>query len=183
MGLTKPRIYAILGLDQHNERANTMDNKMKAFKFKQWTVTVNEADGKYNICNLGPDGKKQFYEIVVGEYGQPIIVAEPEYAFDTPPNLRYINAKGEHVRPDQMIAGVICQDGQRFSLTNAKNKGLEVKVNGDGSIQVNEEKWWLKTLFLKDKNRFRGYDAFCVREQPMGGVEVRILELGDLNLF
>ncbi len=160
-----------------------MSGKINTFKFKQWTLVANEADGKYNICNLGSDGQKQFYEVVSGEYGQPTIIAEPEYAFDTPANLLYVNAKGEGVKPDQpdqKIAGVVCKDGPRFSLTNAKSKGVVIKANDDGSIQVGEEKWWLATLFLKDKNRIRNYDAYCVRQQPE---KVRILELGDLDLF
>ncbi len=155
-------------------------NKFSVFKFKQWTVTANQADEKYNICNIDSDGKKQFYEIVSGEYGQPIIVAEPELAFVPPQTLMYVDAKFEQTRPDQRIAGIICQFGPRFSLTNAKSKGVVIKVNADGSIQVGEEKWWIATLFLKDKNRIRNYDAFCVRAKPN---YIRILELGDINLF
>jgi len=152
---------------------------MTCFKFKQWTLVANEADEKYNICNLGSNGEKQFYEIVPGKYGEPIIVAEPDLAFDTPPNLRYVNAKGEKVQPDQKIAGIICDDGQRFSLSNAKSKGIEIKVNYDGSIQVGNDRFFLVTLFLKDKNRVRNYDAYCTRGQVIPA-QVRIVELGDL---
>lgn len=150
------------------------------FRFRQWMLEVNEGTASYNIYNHGSNGERQFYEVVPGKYGEPIIVAEPEYAFDVSVNLCYVNAKGDAVVPDQQIAGIICQDGPRFSLTNAKNKGVVIRANEDGSIQVGEEKWWLATLFLKDKNRFRGYDAYCVRQQPE---KVRILELGDLNFF
>lgn len=153
---------------------------MKGFRFKQWTLTANEADEKYNICNLGPNGEKQFYEIVNGKYGEPIIVAEPEYAFDPPASLMYLDAKFEPTKPDQKIAGIVCQFGPRLSLTNAKKQGVVIKANGDGSIQVGDEQWWVATLFLKDKNRIRNYDAFCVRVKPN---YIRILELGDINLF
>ena len=150
-------------------------------RLKQWTVDVNDTTGEYRICNLGPNGEKQYYEVVAGKYGEPIIVAEPDLAFYTPTNLLYVKAKGEGMSaPDQKIAGIICQDGPRFSLTNAKSKGVVIKTNDDGSVQVGEEKWWLTTLFLKDKNRFRGYDAYCVRQQPEN---VRVLELGDIDLF
>lgn len=148
-------------------------------RLKQWTVDVNDTTGEYRICNLGLNGEKQFYEVVPGKYGEPIIVAEPDLAFDPPTNLLYVNAQRAETTPDQKIAGIICKDGPRFSLTNAKSKGVAIKVNEDGSIQVGEKKWWLVTLFLKDKNRFRGYDAYCVREQPEN---VRVLELGDLDL-
>jgi len=153
-------------------------------KHGQWMVEMKEGNGGgYNIYKLDPNGEngeKQFYEVVPGKYGEPIIVAEPTLAFDPPANPLYVNAKWGEAKPDQKIAGIICQDGPRFSLTNAKSKGVAVKVNEDGSIQVGEGKWWLVTLFLKDKNRFRGYDAYCVREQPGN---VRILELGDIDFF
>ena len=147
----------------------------------QWTVYVVE-EGNYNIYNLDPNNrKKRFFEVVMTKpHGQPVIVAEPDLAFDAPVNLLYLNAKGDAVKPDQKIAGIICQNGPRFSLSNALAKGVLIKVNEDGSIQVGEEKWWLASLFSKDKNRIIGYDAFCVREQPQ---KVTIRELGDLNLF
>jgi hypothetical protein len=169
---------------QTKKGGRAMSDDIHSFKFKQWTMVVDKADEKYNICNVGSDGKKQFYEIIVGEYGQPIIVAEPGYAFDAPANLRYVDAKGKMVRPAQQIAGIICKDGPRFSLTNAKKQGVEIKTNDDGSIQVGNQAWWIKTLLVKDKNRIINYDAFCVPRDawptPLG---VQILELGDLNLF
>lgn len=162
---------------QNRERTKTM-----VFKHGQWMVHTQEGNGGgYNIYNLDPDtGKKRFYEVVPGKFGEPIIIAEPDLAFDAPANLCYINAKFEVVKPDQKIAGIICQDGPRGSLTNLKTQGKPVAVNEDGSLQIGEEKWWLSTLFLKDKNRFCGYDAFCVRER---WETVDILELGDLDLF
>ena len=148
----------------------------------QWTFDVDEATGTYNIYNRGPNGEKQFYEVVPGKYGEPIIVAEPELAFDPPANLRYDNVKGAVVVPDQKIAGIVCQNGPRGSLTNLQKQVKKpVTVNEDGSLQIGEEKWWIVKLLLKDKNRIRNYDAFCVRQKPLG--EVRIIELGDLNLF
>ncbi|MBI2037785.1 MAG: hypothetical protein HYT15_02540 [Candidatus Magasanikbacteria bacterium] len=147
---------------------------------KQWTIKVDETTGDYNVTNLGPNGERQFYMVSPGQYGQPIITAEPDLAFDAPSNLTYVNAKGETVTPSEKIAGIICQDGPRFSLTNAKNKGITVVVSDDGSIQIGNEVWHLVTLFSKDKNRVVNYDAYLVRQQP---AQVRVLELGDLNLF
>jgi hypothetical protein len=130
--------------------------------------------------NLGPNGEKRFYMISPGKYGEPIITPEPDLAFEVPATLTYINAKGEVVVPQEKISGIICKDGPRFSLTNAKKKGVKVQVNDDGSIQIDTETWWLATLFSKDKNRVRNYDAYLVREKP---AQVKMLELGDLDLF
>lgn len=149
-------------------------------KNKQWTVEIDETTGEYKIVNLGPDGERQYYMVSPGKYGEPIITPEPDLAFALPANLTYVNAKGEAVVPAEKISGIICKDSHRFSLTNAKSKGIEVKANDDGSIQIGTETWHVATLFSKDKNRVRNYDAYLVREKP---VQVKVLELGDLDLF
>lgn len=146
-------------------------------KYKQWDLLTDEE--KYNLCNLGPDGKKQFYEVVMGQYGQPLIVAEPDRAFPCPANLQYINAKGETAVPAEKIAGIICSDGKRFSLTNAANKGIKIEVQEDDSIKIDNEVWWIATLFQKDKNRIVNYDAYLVPAKPE---KVKILELADLTV-
>jgi hypothetical protein len=147
---------------------------------KQWIVDVSGTTGDYAIVNLGPNGERQYYMVSPGQYGQPVITAEPDLALDVPIGIEYVNAKGEAVMPGEKIAGIICQGGARYSLTNARNKGVKVKVNDDGSIQVGDEKWWIATLFSKDKQRIINYDAYLVRQQP---AQVKVLELGDLNLF
>ncbi|MBU0660796.1 hypothetical protein KKG22_01295 [Patescibacteria group bacterium] len=116
----------------------------------------------------------------MGKYGQPIIIAEPDLAFEAPSCLNYVDAKGEEATPSEKIAGIICKDGPRFSLSNAKKKGISVSVNDEGFIQIDNETWWISTLFCKDKNRIVGYDAYLVRMKPK---QVLILELGDLDLF
>lgn len=146
--------------------------------FKQWRIRF--LDGEYEFANIGPGGVRQFYMVVPGQYGQPIIVAEPDLAFDAPGMLDYIDAEGKVKRPDEKIAGIICKDGLRASITSAGHQGIKITVNDDGSIQVGDEAWWIATLFSKDKNRIVGYDAYLVRDRPES---VRILELGDLDLF
>lgn len=154
-------------------------------KHVQWTVDVDEGTGKYNIYNPGDNNEKRFYEIVAGKYGQPIIVAEPELAFDPPANLLYVNVNGENMKPDQKIAGIVCKNGPRLSLSNAKINGVEISVTGDNSsLWVDGQKYYIKTLFVKDKNRVIGYDAFCVSaDEQAYPTLVRVLELGDLDLF
>lgn len=144
-----------------------------------WTVEIDEK-GEYTIINLGPNGERRFYMVSPGKHGEPIITPDPDLAFEVPANLTYTNVKGETIVPAEKISGIICKDSHRFSLTNAKSKGIEVKVNDDGSIQIGEETWYLATLFSKDKNRIRNYDAYLVREKP---ARVKVLELGDLDLF
>lgn len=152
--------------------------------FGQWVIEGNDdtdsPDFGYEIYNPGPNGEKRFYRASPGKYWEPLLDPEPELAFNVPENFTFVNAKGEVIVPGEKISGIICQDGPRLSLTNAQKQGITIKVNDDGSIQVGEEKWWLTTLFQKDKNRIRNYDAYCVREKSE---TVRVLELGDLNLF
>jgi hypothetical protein len=150
------------------------------FQFGQWTLEVDEAAGTYEFYNRDLDtGVKRFFRVVPGPYSAPRVEPEPELAFG-PPNLKYQNAKGQEVVPDEKISGIICQGGIRASLSNLKSKGIAVTVNTDGSLQVGDEVWWLATLFSKDKNRFLNYDAYLVRNQPD---VVTVLELGDMNLF
>lgn len=153
---------------------------MKEFKFGQWTLEVDEAAGAYKIFNPGEDGKRKFYAVEQGKYGQPLIYADPDHAFDAPPNLTYVNAAGEKAQPTEKIAGIVCKDGPRFSLTNAASKGISVVQNNDGSIMIDGAVWYLVTLFQKDKNRVIGYDAYFSKEKPE---HVRIMELGDLDLY
>lgn len=164
-----------------------MSQPIKSFRHKQWTIDVDPSDESYEIYNRGSNGEKQFYKIVPGKYGEPLIVAEPDLAFDPPARLAYVDKTGLPVTPDQKIAGLICEDGRRFSLTHAKLKGIAIKVSDDDrSIQVGEEKWWLVTLLLKDKNRVRNYDAYCIpfsESEMHEPLAVRVLELGDLDLF
>lgn len=150
-----------------------------------WFVEVYKDNGYYEIFNVGPDDALRFYMVRAGQYGNPIIIAEPDLAFDVPSTLHCFNSKNEKVVPDQKIAGIICKDGPRLSLTNAKKQGIVVMAHpdGDGSLQIGEEKWWIRTLLLKDKNRIFNYDAFCIRDgEPRNGATM-LLELGDLDLF
>lgn len=149
-------------------------------KHKQWTVEIDEATGEYKIVSLGTSGEQQYYMVTPGKYGEPIITPEPDLAITVPADLIYVNSKGEAVVPAEKISGIICKDGHRLSLTNARNQDIVVKANDDGSIQVSTETWHVATLFSKDKNRVRNYDAYCVREKPD---RVRVIELGDLDLF
>lgn len=151
------------------------------FKYGQWALeAANEMKETYTIVNPGSDGERRFYMVTAGKFGQPIIVAEPDLSFAAPTCFKYVNAKGEATQPTEKIAGIICRDGIRTSLSGAKMKGVAISINADGSVQVGEEVWHLATLFQKDKNRIINYDAYLVREPRK---VVRILELGDLDLF
>ncbi|MFA6475387.1 MAG: hypothetical protein WCV88_04280 [Patescibacteria group bacterium] len=151
---------------------------MQEFSFVQWLLRVYT--DRYEILNLSATGVKRFYAVIMGKYGQPILVADPDLAFDVPTCFQYVNINGDPVNPTEKIAGIICKDGPRFSLTSALDKGVVVKPNSNGSIQVGDETWYPATFFSKDKNRIIGYDAFLVKERRE---IVRILELGDLDLF
>ena len=160
----------------------------RVHEFRQWRFEV-APDGAYRIINPGADGEQRFFTVVSGQYGEPIVVPEPELAFALPPHCRYVNAQGADVFPDQKISGLICRgaDGQvtlRVSLTNAKAKGLVWSMSEDGVLTVEGRSFVLYALVVKDRNRFRNYDAFF-RELPQsvkpdGAPSVRVLELEDL---
>lgn len=149
------------------------------YTYKQWTLSVGAE--AYSIENRDPSGgPRRFYMIKMGAFGQPVIVAEPDRAFEAPTNLVYVSATGEATAPSERIAGVICKEGPRLSLSNAAKQGIDVHLNEDGSVTVGNDVWWIATLFQKDKNRIIGYDAYLRRDRPE---TVRIIELGDLDLF
>jgi hypothetical protein len=143
--------------------------------YVQWLLNAGEES--YTISNLGPNSERRYYQVVMGKYGEPCFVAEPDLAFPCSEVLIYVNAKDETSVPDEKIAGIVCSDGQRFSLTNAKNKGILIVAQDDGSIKINDQTWWVKTLFRKDKNRIINYDAYLSKTKPE---KVRIIEMADL---
>lgn len=148
----------------------------QSFQFKQWTVEIDLKEESYRIHNNGGD----FYQAEMGAYGQPLIFADPKRAFDAPDSLSYVDASGNQAEPKEKIAGIVCKDGPRFSLTSAENKGIVIEHNDDGSISIDGEQWFLETLFRKDANRIIGYDGYYSKEQSQA---VKIIELGDLDLF
>ncbi|MCC6711324.1 MAG: hypothetical protein IT416_03160, partial [Candidatus Pacebacteria bacterium] len=145
------------------------ENKPLAeYQFKQWTFRF-WAD-RYEIVNLEPDGTERFYKVIKGKYGEPIIVAEPDRAYSSPENAEYANAKGETIpRPEGDISGIICQNengsvAHRFSLSNPKTPKFRVTKDGlilflkDEAGKVTKERWYLNTMFAKDKNRVKNHD-------------------------
>lgn len=171
-----------------------MTVKTLNFKNGQWAYLVTLSDEQYVKLLAGEldidmasmegfnlqDGVRAFYALVLGKYGQPLFIVEPDRAFECPSDLVYVDKLDKSATPEQKIAGIVCDGALRASLTNARKQGKPVAPNADGSIQVGDEVWWIATLFVKDKNRIFGYDAYLVRERPE---QVRVLELGDLDLF
>jgi len=149
-------------------------------RHRQWVISVHSRTGRYVISNPGPHEGRRYFMVVPGRDGEPIVVAEPDLALPVPSGFTYVDAQGKPVVPDQRIAGIVCQDGPRFSLTHARETGVWIGLQSDGSFLIDTDKWWPVTLFLKDRNRYRNYDAFLVRERRE---VVRVLELGDLSLF
>ncbi len=165
------------------------ENKPVAeYQFKQWTFRF-WAD-KYEIVNLEPDGTERFYKVIKGKYGEPIIVAEPDRAYASPENAEYANAKGETIpRPEGDISGIICQNengsvAHRFSLSNPKTPKFRVTKDGlilflkDEAGKVTKERWYLNTMFAKDKNRVKNHDGYYSRQKP---AKIKMVELQDLE--
>lgn len=167
------------------------ENKPLAeYQVKQWTFRV-WAD-RYEIVNLEEDGTERFYKVIKGKYGEPIIVAEPDRAFATPVDAVYVNAKGDEVEklPGD-ISGIICQEETgavtyRFSLSNPKTPkfrvtkdGLILFIKGENGV-VTQERWYLNTLFAKDKNRVKNHDGYYSRKKPK---KIKMVELQDLSFL
>jgi hypothetical protein len=153
------------------------------YHVKDWTVElmfVGDTLAYYRIYSEGPERNLKYYQIVMGQFCQPIVIQEPSLGLDCPSKLTCFNKNGDPVVPDQKIVGIVCKNGPRFSLTNAKAKGIVINVSEENHIQINGESWFINTLYMPDKNRLIGYVAFCSKEiNP----SVRVLEMGDLDLF
>lgn len=148
-------------------------------KFDQWTLRAD--DESYSAFNLGADGKKRFYEMQMGPYGNPIIIAEPDLAFPAPTTVEYVDKHGLAADPVEKIAGVVCKRAgeviHRFSLSNPNPK--EVGFENEGAeVIIEGVRWYLRWLFSKDKKRIINYDAFYAPEKPDS---VQIIELEDLD--
>jgi len=150
----------------------------------QWEIQRDEADpnGRYRIINRGPDGSLRFYMVRSGDYGQPLIVAEPSLGVACPTGVVYTHpTAGKVDRPCAKITGVIFKlaDGTvgRFSLSNAALQGSGWTLAEDGSLRMDGHILHLAAIFQKDGKRFEGLDAFFLPERPAA---VKFLELMDL---
>ncbi|HLG25660.1 MAG TPA: hypothetical protein VI588_02620 [Candidatus Gracilibacteria bacterium] len=161
---------------EHSEASQNTAGSVEK-KYNQWTLAAN--DNGYNIFNKDADGKKAFYEVAKGEkHGNPIVTVEPDRAFTVPNGVTCVDSRGVTVTPNEKIAGIICEDGPRFSLSSKDAPTFQVA--NDGIITVGDKKWHLATLFSKDKNRFINYDAYFAKKRSD---KVRVLELADLPLY
>jgi hypothetical protein len=143
----------------------------------------------------------RFYAAVKVGDQPPVFVPEPTLAFQVSDELVYVDVDGRELayvnvdgrmnnRPNGKISGIICQGGHRFSLSAAVFKSIKWAVNQDGSVTIDGEVWWPATLVNKDQNRYQqfgpageiwqNFDAYLVRVKRD---VVRVLELGDLDLF
>lgn len=152
------------------------------FKFGQWTLRVGPEG--YEIVNLGPKGERRYYRVEPGKYGQPLMDQEPDLALPVPSGLNYRrmsvgNREPQAMTSDDKIVGVVCQNGPRFSLTNAKDKGVDIRMNPDGSIQVGDKTWWPVILLCPDGQRFTPHRwvAHLISFQPK---IVYVGEMADL---
>lgn len=170
-----------------------------AFKTKQWTVVkepaastddtnANEAEtevASYAIVNLSEDGRRRFYQVVSGQFGEPIMHPEPDRALALPSDVAYVHASsGEALTPKGKISGILLKNAAgeivgRYSLTNAAEQGIGIKLYDDGSLTVDGEKYYLRSLLTKDKNRILNFDGFF-SEEPQA--QVKVWELADLPL-
>jgi hypothetical protein len=149
--------------------------------YRDWSVSV------LNNCYLIDNNNGGHYRVVTGRDGEPLFDVEPRRAIPVPSCFRYQNKAGYDIPYTTLkIGGIIAKEGGlvrvRGSLTGLGKKGISVHVCGDGAFLLGEDEcpWYLQTIFIKDKDLFRGgLDAFFGRN-PVG--IVKVLELEDLDL-
>jgi hypothetical protein len=152
----------------------------------QWEALTQRDDDNqvvaYCIVNRSPTGQRQFYDVIAGKFGEPLMRKEPDQALPVPSGLQYVR-DGAHVVPDQRIAGCVVKDGskviERFSITNAIKKGRSVTLSDMGELTVDGNRYFLTALFSADRNRVKNYDAFF-STRPETGPPIRLVELEDL---
>ena len=150
-----------------------MENK----QIVQWTYPDAKNPGDAIAFNKNENDEKVFYEVEVGKYGQPIIVQEPDLAFELPENT----GDGK-----QKIAGIVTDDGQRFSLSNAKAKGISLQWYKDEMVlEINRKAYYLHFIYEPDKNRIMNYVGFFSKNRKDKEDEVKVYEMADVleNFF
>jgi len=153
------------------------------FKIQEWLWQAIIGDNGapevriYNSQNF----VKKFYEIIMGKYFQPVIVQEPDLAFELPKDI----GDGK-----QKLAGIITDDGQRFSLTNYLQQNnlttdeLESQWNKDEmSLKIKDEIYYLQFLYEPDKNRIINYVGLLSKNKRIGYVHVYEMELLLTSLY
>lgn len=173
-------------------------------KIGQWVLKLtgkggqSVADGdeieSYEISNPAPDGSKRFYEVVPGQFGQPLIVQEPSGGIPLPPGLGYKDPFGASVGvPTGRIVGAVFQredgrvaqgaDGKplRFSLSNPY--APELGTMDSGQLTLNGELWRLVRVHHADRGRIQGWVAFFrPAAQTPSGFAVIVSELENVGV-
>ncbi len=152
----------------------------------QWSYVVD--GGVFTAFNPDPANTTvhRWYDLVVGQYGEPLIRQEPELGLPIPPGLHYLDPADQPTTPDPRmhIHGIVCcEPGNpspvyRGSFSNFVKLGIPYAINADGTITVNGETWYIHALANADKGRILGYFAVAGRT-PVQSVYVR--ELGDMS--
>lgn len=147
------------------------------FGNEQWIVRLDEPDGQYSIRRTGPN---QRYDIVNGKNGQPQVRLEPALSFWAPAGLIYVDGQYQPMAYTAVgtIGAVICQNGMEYTLSAAKEQGVVIRPNGDESIQVGPEIWWLATIVDLFPGICSGKTALLVRSRP---AEVQVLSFVEFT--
>lgn len=167
-----------------------------AARCNQWTVATQPDDtigsdpkrvARFRIVNLDEAGRRKFYEVESGQFGQPILVPEPEKALPVPANVAYVRGNSrEPVTLPEKIAGIILRNERgatvgRFSLTNAERQGTQLSLDDDGRLVVDSQTFFLQSILMPDANRVRNYNAYFGPTRPASG-NVLVWELGYLPI-
>jgi len=150
------------------------------FKTQGWEYTsyvwtdLNQTCPVANAVNTDKDGVKLFYEMTTGPYMNPVILKEPDLAFELLENI----GDGK-----QKLAGIKTDDGQRFSISNAKSKKISLKWNkNEMSLEINNIKYWLQFLYEPDKAIFINYIGYFSKKKRTN--DVKVYEMAEvLDIF
>ncbi|WP_436023657.1 hypothetical protein [Trinickia sp. LjRoot230] len=167
-----------------------------AARCTQWTVLTQPDQtigsdpkrvARFRVVNLDETGRRRFYEVQSGKFGEPIVVPEPEKALPVPANVKYVHGRtGDAVTLPEKIAGIILRNEKgftvgRFSLTNAERQGTQLSLDNSGRLEVDGKTFFLQSILMPDANRVRNYDAYFGPTRPESG-NVRVWEKGYLPI-
>lgn len=155
----------------------------KTLKLREgWTADIiifNKKTGEHDISiyNTDPEtGIKKFFEASTMNSlnGAPYFDQEPDLKIPVTVNDASYDVVGAVVLDENSIVT------DRFSWSNLQFVQKKYFSIRDGQVIVDgESKGYIHTLVLPDKNRMRGYVAYCV---PIAPEEIQIKELEDLAL-
>lgn len=143
--------------EEKSSKENSSENK----EGEETTKDVNEED------NEPAEGDK------------PEKATEPDELLELP-SLKFEDYERMETTPEGKIAGIICEDGPKFSVSKSDKPKFKIKDDGSAEIKIKDKKEtrYLNTLLSSGESG--NYKAYFGKTKTD---KVRVIELEDLKLF